>query len=138
MNAWEQAEKAIGAITLFVEDVGRAQSFYRDVLGLPVDHEDAESASFRFGDTVIRLEDITSSATNIAPAQVAGPHAGSRFELTIFVDDVGGICSELAERGVKMINGPIDQVWGMRTACFADPGGHLWELSGPIPQADGS
>jgi uncharacterized glyoxalase superfamily protein PhnB len=39
------------------------------------------------------------------------------------------VISELEQHGVKMINGPVDQPWGRRTAAFADPAGHLWEIA---------
>jgi uncharacterized glyoxalase superfamily protein PhnB len=45
------------------------------------------------------------------------------------VDDVDGVCTELGARGVTLINGPIDQPWGKRTAVFADPDNNLWELA---------
>jgi uncharacterized glyoxalase superfamily protein PhnB len=28
-----------------------------------------------------------------------------------------------------LLNGPIDRPWGRRTAAFADPAGHLWEVA---------
>ena len=130
--AWAEAEKEIGAITLFVPDVARTKSFYQQAFGLPVDREDDDSASFLFGDTVIRLEDIALSAKAIAPAQVAGPEAGARFQHTIFVDDVDAVCAELGQRGVQLNNGPVDRWWGMRTATFADPAGFIWEVAAPI------
>jgi catechol 2,3-dioxygenase-like lactoylglutathione lyase family enzyme len=71
----------------------------------------------------------------IEPATVAGGDAGSRFQLTIRVDDVDAVCSELAAKGVELLNGPIDRAWGMRTACFADPDGHIWEVAARIPEA---
>ena len=37
--------------------------------------------------------------------------------------------AELAGRGVKFLNGPMDRPWGIRTACFADPAGHIWEIA---------
>jgi uncharacterized glyoxalase superfamily protein PhnB len=37
---------------------------------------------------------------------------------------------------VELINGPIDRPWGMRTACFADPDGHVWEIAQQL-QGDG-
>ena len=52
-----------------------------------------------------------------------------RFQLTIEVDDVDATCAELAERGVELLNGPIDRPWGVRTASFRDPGGHIWEIA---------
>ncbi|MFH9400536.1 hypothetical protein ACH4JS_12170 [Streptomyces sp. NPDC017638] len=26
-------------------------------------------------------------------------------------------------------NGPMDRPWGIRTASFEDPGGHIWEIA---------
>jgi len=65
----------------------------------------------------------------IAPATVAEPRAAAQFQLTIWVDDCNAACAELHARGVELINGPIDRAWGQRTACFADPDGHIWELA---------
>ena len=65
----------------------------------------------------------------IAPAAVARPDAGSRSVLAVFVDDVDAACAELAERGVVLLNGPVDRPWGMRNACFTDPAGHVLELA---------
>jgi uncharacterized glyoxalase superfamily protein PhnB len=42
---------------------------------------------------------------------------------------VDATCAELIKRGAKLINGPMDRPWGIRTACFADPGGHIWEIA---------
>nr|MBA2444499.1 VOC family protein [Nocardioidaceae bacterium] len=54
---------------------------------------------------------------------------GSRLQFTVEVDDVDAICAELATRGVKLLNGPMDRPWGVRTASFRDPGGHIWEIA---------
>ena len=65
----------------------------------------------------------------IGPAVVASSEAGSRLQLTIEVDDVDAMCGELARRGVALLNGPMDRPWGVRTASFRDPGGHVWEIA---------
>jgi catechol 2,3-dioxygenase-like lactoylglutathione lyase family enzyme len=121
--------KGIGAITLFVEDVSAAKRFYGEVFGLPVTFEDDDSAVFNFGNTLINLLKSTAASELIEPAAVAPPGAGSRLQLTIHVDDVDAMCAELAERGVELLNGPMDRPWGVRTACFSDPGGHIWEIA---------
>lgn len=36
---------------------------------------------------------------------------------------------KLAARGVALLNGPMDRPWGIRTASFRDPGGHIWEIA---------
>jgi catechol 2,3-dioxygenase-like lactoylglutathione lyase family enzyme len=119
----------IGAITLFVEDLEASKQFYREVFGLPITFEDDDSAVFDFGNTIINLLKTTAARELIEPALVAGREGGSRLQLTIQVDDVDAMCAELAARGVELLNGPIDRPWGVRTASFSDPGGHIWEIA---------
>jgi len=121
--------KGIGAITLFVEDLDAAKQFYRQVFGLPVVFADDDSAVFKFGTTLVNLLKIAAAHELIDPANVASPEAGSRFVFSIEVDDVHAMCSELAARGAKLLNGPMDRPWGLRTASFKDPGGHIWEIA---------
>ena len=101
MNSWP---KGIRAITLFVEDL-------------------------EFGDTLINLLRITEAGRLIEPGTMAIRGAGSRFVLTIEVDDVDAMCAELTARGVELLNGPMDRPWGIRTASFVDPGGHILEIA---------
>ena len=53
MTEWE---KQIGAINLIVGDLERSKAFYRDVFGLPLQHEDEDTAMFRFTDTYVFLQ----------------------------------------------------------------------------------
>jgi catechol 2,3-dioxygenase-like lactoylglutathione lyase family enzyme len=126
MDPWP---KGIGAITLFVEDLDVTKQFYSEVFGLPVVYEDPNSAVFKFGDTLINLLKVTAATGLIEPAEVGGREAGARFQFTIEVDDVDAMCVQLASRGVQLLNGPMDRPWGIRTASFTDPGGHIWEIA---------
>jgi catechol 2,3-dioxygenase-like lactoylglutathione lyase family enzyme len=119
----------IFAITLFTEDLDAAKRFYREVFGLPIAYEDDNSAVFDFGNMIINLLKTTAAHELIEPAVVASPDAGSRLQLTIQVDDVDAMCAELTARGVELLNGPMDRPWGIRTAAFRDPGGHIWEIA---------
>lgn len=121
--------RSIFAITLFVEDLAASKQFYGKVFSLPVDYEDANSAVFKFGHTLINLLKITEAPELIGPATVASREAGSRHVFTIQVDDVDAMCAELRQRGVKLLNGPMDRPWGIRTASFQDPGGYIWEIA---------
>jgi len=118
-----------GAITLFVEDLEAATQFDREVFGLPVAFEDDDSAVFNFGNTLVNLLRATAAGELIEPAAVARREVGSRLQLTIEVDDVDAMCAELVSRGVELLNGPLDRPWGVRTASFSDPGGHIWEIA---------
>lgn len=119
----------ISAITLFAEDLAAAKAFYQQVFGLPIVFEDDNSAVFNFGNTLINLLKTDAAPELIAPAPVAPPEAGARAQFTITVDDVDAICADLQRRGVALLNGPMDRPWGIRTASFRDPGGHIWEIA---------
>jgi catechol 2,3-dioxygenase-like lactoylglutathione lyase family enzyme len=119
----------ISAITLFVEDLAEAKQFYQEVFGLSIAFEDDSSAVFNFGNTMVNLLVTTAAPELIDPAVVAPREAGSRFQFTIEVDDVDAMCAELAKRGLTLLNGPMDRPWGIRTASFVDPGGHIWEIA---------
>jgi len=121
--------KGIFAITLFTENLEQTKQFYQKVFGLPIDFEGPTSAVFKFGDTLINLLKITQANELIEPAKVANRESGSRFAFTITVDDVDAMCVELASRGVKLLNGPMDRSWGIRTASFMDPAGYIWEIA---------
>ncbi|HEY8296349.1 MAG TPA: VOC family protein [Micrococcaceae bacterium] len=121
--------KSIGAITLFVEDLQGTKSFYQDVFGRPVIYEDESSAVIKFDNTIINLLQAAGADELIEPAAVAASAAGSRFMVSIWVDDTDAVCAELAKRGVPLLNGPVTREWGKRTAAFADPAGHIWEIA---------
>ena len=130
--------KSVGAITLFVDDPRRSQSFYQEVFDLPVIWEDEDSAAFRFENTIVNLLKIPAARDLIEPGSVADRETGSRFQLTIWVDDADAVSADLATHGVELLNGPMNREWGMRTASFADPDGHIWEIAQKLPEADGS
>ena len=121
--------KSVGAITLFVEDPQRSKAFYEKVFEVPVLFEDEDSAAFQFENTIINLLATPAAPELIAPAAVGGPEAGARAQFTIWVEDANAVIAELSNRGVELLNGPIDRAWGMRTAAFADPDGHVWEVA---------
>ena len=125
-NAWPTG---ISAITLFVDDLPATKMFYQEVFGLSVHFEDDDSAVFDFGSTLVNLLKSSAAIELIEPAMVGSSDAGPRLQLTITVDDVDATCRLLAGRGVSLLNGPVDRPWGIRTASFVDPGGHVWEIA---------
>lgn len=135
----------LDVINLFAEDLAGTRSFYQEVLGSSLAFEDERAAVFKLENVMVCLSEVTGAAELIAPTAVAGPGAGARFVLTVFVDDVDAACIELARHGVVLLNGPVDRPWGMRTASFADPAGHIREIAqdlewigatGPGPSGD--
>lgn len=126
MDSWI---KGIDAVTLFVEDVEATKRFYQEVFRLPLHFEDESSAVFNFGNTLINLLAESAATELIDPAPIAPHEAGARVQFTLEVDDVDAMCEALADRSVELLNGPMDRPWGVRTASFRDPGGHIWEIA---------
>ena len=122
----------VSAITLFTEDLVATRDFYARVFGLPLIFEDDHSAVFGFDNTMVNLLQTTAAHELIEPATVAAREAGSRLQLTIEVEDVDQVCAELTANGVPLLTGPVDRAWGIRTASFVDPGGHIWEIAHPL------
>ena len=131
MTEWQ---KQIGAINLVVGDLERSKSFYQEVFGLPVQHEDEETAMFRFKDTYVFLQ--RGPAHQDAPAgEVLDLAETGVGQFVVIVPDVDAVRAEVDEHGVAVISGPADRDWGMRTMTFADPGGHTWEIAQELPAA---
>lgn len=124
----------ISAISLFVEDVPAAKAFYEDVFGVETVFEDETSACVRFDGLFVNLLAVSSAGEQVEV--VASRDAGSRFQLSIWVDDVDAVCSTLEAKGVTLLSGPVDREWGMRTATFADPAGHSWEVAQALSPSD--
>ncbi|HTS74273.1 MAG TPA: VOC family protein [Gaiellaceae bacterium] len=134
MAEWK---KEIGAINLIVGDLEEAKAFYRDVFGLPVQHEDGDTAMFCFGDTYVFLQRGASHQDVPAGDALRLAETGVG-QFVIFVDDADAVRAELDEAHVATINGPADRDWGMRTLTLADPGGYTWEITQRLPDAPGS
>tara|TARA_R100000789_G_scaffold7097_3_gene11452 strand:+ start:14085 stop:14480 length:396 start_codon:yes stop_codon:yes gene_type:complete len=117
----------IGAITLFTEDREAAKAFYRNFLSAEPVYEDDDSAVFMVGDTMVNVLRISAVPELIEPSKRAAE--GLRSVYTLPVDDVDKAVTDLSGRGIEPQSGPIDRPWGIRTANFVDPDGHLWELS---------
>ena len=90
---------------------------------------------FDFGNTIINLLTAPAARSLIDPVVVAARDTGSRFQLTIWVDDADAACAELKARGIDLLNGPIDRDWGVRTASFTDPDGTIWEIAQQLEAA---
>ena len=131
MAEWE---KQIGAINLIVGDLQRSKAFYRDVFGLPLQHEDADTVMFRFGDTYVFLQ-RGPDHSDTTSGDVLGLAQKGVGQFVIFVDDADAVAAELAQARIAAISGPADRAWGMRTLTLADPGGYTWEITQELPNA---
>jgi catechol 2,3-dioxygenase-like lactoylglutathione lyase family enzyme len=132
MRAWL---KGVDVISLFVADVPFSKAFYQQVFDMSVVYEDEDSVVFGFGNLLVNLLAITAAEEVVAPAAIGSREVGSRFMFTIRVPDADAVCAELVGLGTELLNGPVDRAWGVRTASFTDPDGHIWEIAQELPKA---
>lgn len=128
----DAAIKDVGAIILFVADLQRSKVFYHEVLGLDVEFEDDDSVGFKIEGLAFIVLRVDRARVQLQGEPTATPGAGATAFLTTFTDDVDALHAHLAERHLHFFQAPADQPWGMRTAYFKDPDGHVWEIAQPI------
>ena len=117
------------AITLVAYNLPATTDFYSNKLGLQCIFIDEMSAVYKCGETLINFLDAGQAPELVAPRKVAPAGTGANAVYTLRVADVDAVVHELTAAGVELLNGPMDRPWGVRTASFADPSGHVWEIA---------
>lgn len=120
---------------LYVEDLGRATAFYRDVLGLRVMSESPRMASIDAGrSTVLLLFQRGATAAGLHfPAGWIPPHDGAgpaHFAFAIPEQDLEAWERHLEAHGVA-VESRVTWSAGGRSLYFRDPDGHSVELATP-------
>jgi catechol 2,3-dioxygenase-like lactoylglutathione lyase family enzyme len=135
-------QSRIHVITLAVDDLERALSFYRDGLGLespgiigtefPGDDMNPAGAVAMFqlhGGLILALYPRTELAKD-AEVPLASPNAGE-FSLGHAVasrEAVDSLLTDARTAGATLTEEPHDRPWGIYSGYFRDPDGHLWEV----------
>ncbi len=123
----------INVVVLFVADLDRAKTFYRDTLGLEIGDEDPQSVMFSLGSVMLLLIANSAGQDLLGDDAIATSRpSGTTFQLVSFVEDVDALFTDLSAKGVEFVTQPVDQPWGLRTAHFKDPEGNVWELAQPV------
>ena len=121
-------------VAIAVNDVDGSLGFWRDAMGLAVDHiEDVPSqkavvAYIPVGDSEVELVKPTSEDTGVA--KFLAERGGGMHHLCFEVDDIDAMLVQLKEKGVRLIN-ETPQVLPGRKMAFVHPkstGGVLVEL----------
>ena len=132
----------IHVITLAVDDLDRALRFYRDGLGFEspgiigtefvADDENpgGAAAMFTLADGLILAVYGRSDLAKDAAIPVGTPASGA-FSIGHLVrsrDEVDAVLRQAVAAGAGALGEPHDRPWGIYSAYFRDPDGHLWEV----------
>jgi lactoylglutathione lyase len=126
--------RKIEATVLFVQDLARCTTFYRDTFRLPYQGSDADSATFLLQEGLYLILLSPKGVADLLGTQAdeLKIDGGPRGLLAASVADVDAAYEELKSKGVTFVRPPTDQSWGLRTAHCTDPEGNLWEINQSI------
>ena len=136
-------EARINVITLAVNDLERALTFYRDGLGLaspgivgtefPGDDTNPAGAAAMFnltGGLILAVYPRTELAKDAAIS--AGPPNSGEFSIGHAVAgraEVDALIAQAEAAGATVTDLGHDRAWGIYSGYFQDPDGHLWEVA---------
>ena len=121
----------VASIGEIVEDIDAAVHFYRDVLGLRVEH--TEGSGYGQVEVAGTLHFGLWARKAAAEATFGSSGAADRvplgFTVEFEVDDVEAASKSIASEGWKLSQPPKKEDWGQVTSRFISPGGSLCGIS---------
>jgi catechol 2,3-dioxygenase-like lactoylglutathione lyase family enzyme len=125
----------ITVITLDVDDLPRAVSFYRDGMGLPTDDivgEEFENGAVAFFDLQEGLKLALWPRTSMAVDTGLSLQRGGPLEFTLGHNvfskaEVDTVMQQATDAGGTIIKAADETFYGGYAGYFMDPDGHLWE-----------
>jgi uncharacterized protein len=138
----ESLNARIHVITLGVEDLERALSFYREGLGMPSkgitgtqfagDEKNPAGAVAMFNLNDGLILSLYPRSELAKDAGVDPSHiAGSGISIGHLVDsraDVDRVLELAGRAGASVLGQAHERPWGIYSGYFSDPDGHLWEI----------
>lgn len=125
------AKYRIGTIAYYVADIGRAEAFYRDVIGLEVKRmgDDGQGSDWLMASTAGGVDLIFFRNPDAKPGQTP------IVVFDLVEGGIDGIVGGLAKKGATIVT-PVSEAPGGWSADLADPDGHVFSLyqSGEKPR----
>lgn len=124
-------EQRVSLITLAVDDLDRARSFYQ-ALGWRVDSTEEGVVAFNLLGSVIGLYPRSNLMRDIGLEESGPPPIFSGITLSHNVrekDQVAEMLAEAEAAGARILKPAHDVFWGGHIGYFADPDGHIWEVA---------
>ncbi len=103
---------------VFVSDMKRSVSFYRDVLGLPLKFESPEWTEFATEGATVALH----ASEGTIPESSHGNTAAGQCRPGFCVPDLDGFHRTVVEKGITCVQEP-KETFGVRIAQYLDPDG---------------
>jgi catechol 2,3-dioxygenase-like lactoylglutathione lyase family enzyme len=109
-------------VTLWAVNFDEEKNLYKEILGLPVEHENDNFIMF----------DTKGSRLAFHRLRKGSRLDRQTVEVHLEVDDVDEVYAVLQRKGVKFADKPANRPWGNRSAGFHDSEGYEVEIVGPL------
>ncbi len=122
---------AVVETAIYVDDLDKAEAFYRTILGLPVIVKElGRHVFFQVGASSVLLAFIAEATLNSGERTPHGATGSGHFALGIDADDLNAWRQKLQAGGIAIED---EVVWprGGKSIYFRDPSGNLAELVTP-------
>ncbi len=112
--------KRINHVAIVVPEIEGALCFWRDALGMDVDHiedvpgQKSQVAFLPFGESEVEL--VRPTTTDSGIAKFLADRGAGMHHLCFEVDDIDGMLSELKAKGIRLINETAMQLEGRKVA----------------------
>ena len=117
-------------VTLGVENLQRAITFYQQGLGFPRHGEHENVAFFQLNGTWLGLYGREALAEDAqVPAEGSGFNAFTIAHNVHSEAEVRDVMRQAADAGAEIVKEPQPAFWGGYSGYFKDPDGHLWEVA---------
>ena len=114
----------LGYVILLCNDLIAMRDFYRDVLGLTVNDEEADWVEMRIGSTLLSLR----ARGRWYDGVLSGDGASIQLSFEVDVAQVNIAYAQLQKQAVEICEPPTDQSFGHRTLYFKDPELNILEI----------
>lgn len=123
-------EARLSLITLGVEDLARARSFYT-ALGFPLRPESTDTVVFlQLNGLWLSLYPHTALAEDVGCAPQGAGFRGITLAHNVRTkEEVARVLTQAEAAGGRLVKPAQDVFWGGHSGYFADPDGHLWEVA---------
>lgn len=126
-------KKKLDMVGLFVTDLSKMVTFYRDVIGIRIEwNGEGPYAEFQHEGIRFAMYERKMLPQLLGQTPEFTNKLNGTFELAINVGLPGNVDKEyerIIKQGGKSVYGPRNELWKMRSAMITDPDGNLIEIA---------
>jgi uncharacterized protein len=122
-------EQRLSLITLGVEDLQRARSFYEALGWTTAADPDDDVVFFQSGGMIVALWDRDKLAEDTVVSDGGGWGGMTLAHCVRSPQEVDAVLSQARAAGATITRGAGETFWGGYSGVFVDPDGHPWEIA---------